>query len=83
MSPAAQIATMIGSGLLLVSRFIQSAKPIWDRLPTSVAVLLPPSVALIPAIAALLGQTKTFADLTTYLSASVVMIVVGLFPSKA
>lgn len=77
-----EIVAVIVSVLMLVTRFLQSAKPIWDRLPKAVAVMLPPIVALIPQVVDLLNQTKTWADLVNYLIAAFAMVVVGLFPKS-
>lgn len=65
---------------MLLSRFLQSAKPVWGRFPKAVAVLIPPIVSLIPQVVELLQQTKTWADLANYLVASAALVVVGLFP---
>lgn len=78
-----EIALAIVSVLLLISRFINAAKPAWDRMPKPIAVLLPPVVALIPQITDLIDDTKTWSDLINYLIAAAAMIVVGLFPKKA
>jgi hypothetical protein len=78
-----EIAVAVVSVLMLASRFVQSAKPIWDRLPKPVAVLLPPAVALVPQVSDLLNQTKTWSDLVAYGLASVAMVVVGMFPKSA
>lgn len=78
-----EIAAAIVSLLLLISRFIMAAKPAWDRLPKPVAVLLPPIVAVIPPVIDVVNQVKSWSDLTTYIIASVAMIVTGLFPRSA
>ncbi len=78
-----EIALAIVSVLMLLSRFINAAKPAWDRLPKPVAVLLPPIVALIPQVTDLIDDTKSWSDLVNYLIAAAAMIVVGLFPKKA
>lgn len=77
---AIEIAAAIASVLMLVSRFVQAAKPAWNRLPKSVAVILPPAVLLVPQVVDLIGQAKSWADLTAYLIASVAMTITGLFP---
>lgn len=77
------IAFGIVSVLMLVSRFVNSAKPIWDRFPKPVAVLLPPIVVLIPQVVDIIDDTKTWADLVNYLIAAAALVVVGLFPKKA
>ena len=82
MTPVEIVAAIV-SVLLLGSRFLQSAKPVWDRFPKPVAVMLPPIVALIPGVVELLNQTKTWADLVNYLIAAFAMVVVGLFPKAA
>lgn len=79
MSPV-EIAAAIVSVLMLASRFVQAAKPVWDRMPKAVAVVLPPAVALVPQVVDLLNQTKTVSDLVTYLIAAAAMVAVGLFP---
>jgi hypothetical protein len=78
-----EIALGIVSVLMLISRFLQAAKPAWDRLPKAIAVLLPPIVALIPQIVDLVNQTKTWSDLVNYLIAASAMVLVGLFPKSA
>lgn len=82
MSPV-EIATAVVSVLMVASRFVQAAKPLWDRLPRAVAVVLPAAVALVPQIIDLLSQSKTAIDLTTNLIAAAGLVAVGLFPSKA
>lgn len=82
MSPV-EIAAVVVSVVMLLSRFVEACKPLWDRLPKSVAVLIPPAVALVPQVVDLLHQTKTVADLISYLIAAVAMVVVGLFPKAA
>jgi hypothetical protein len=78
-----QVATAILSTILVLSRFINAAKPAWQRLPKPVAVLLPPAIALTQPVIDLLQQTKTWADLVTQLIAATAMVVVGLFPRNA
>jgi hypothetical protein len=78
-----EIALGIVSVLMLISRFLQAAKPAWDRLPKPVAVLLPPIVALIPQVVDLVNQTKSWSDLVNYLIAASAMVLVGLFPKSA
>lgn len=68
---------------MLISRFVQAAKPAWDRLPKPVAVILPPAVALVQPVSDLLAQTKTWSDLVSYGIGAAVMVIAGLFPSKA
>lgn len=77
---AVEIVGYIVGVLLLISRFLQSAKPVWGRLPKVVAALIPGIVSLIPQVIELLNQTKTWSDLANYLIASVSIVVVGLFP---
>lgn len=74
------IVAFVVSVLMLISRFLESAKPIWGRLPKWLAVILPAVVSLIPQVVALLQQSKTWADLTSYLIASVAIVIAGLFP---
>ena len=78
-----EIALAIVSVLMLISRFVQSAKPLWDRLPKWLAVMLPPVVGLIPQVSDLLRETKTWSDLVNYMIAAAGMVVVGLFPKPA
>jgi hypothetical protein len=78
-----EIAAAVVSVLMVASRFLNAAKPMWDRLPKVVAVALPVVVAMIPQIAEMIGQSKTTVDFVNYVIASVALVVVGLFPKSA
>jgi hypothetical protein len=78
-----EIATAIVSVLLLLSRFVQAAKPAWRYLPKPVAVLLPPAVTLALPVMDLLREVKTWGDLVTQLIAATAMVLVGLAPKNA
>jgi hypothetical protein len=73
------VAVIIGV-LMLLSRYLEAAKPVWSRMPRAVAVLLPAVVSLIPQVVALVQQTKTWLDLMNYLIASAAIVIVGMFP---
>ena len=77
------IVAFVASVLMVGSRWLQAARPLWDRLPKAVAVLLPAIVAMIPQVIDLLNQSKTAVDLVSNVVASVALVVVGLFPSHS
>lgn len=77
---AVEIATSIVSVLLVASRWLQSLKPMWSYLPKAVATLLPSIVLLVPQVADLLNQTKSWTDLINYVAAAFAITVAGLFP---
>jgi hypothetical protein len=78
MSPV-EIAFLVVSVLMLLSRFVSACKPLWGWMPKVVAVLLPPVVLMLPHLADLWHQTTTLGDLMWYLIAALVMLVVGWF----
>lgn len=78
-----EIVSFVVAGLAVASRFVQAAKPMWDRLPKPVAIVLPAVVAMIPQVSDLLGQSKSSVDLLSNAIAAIGIVVVGLFPSKA
>jgi hypothetical protein len=78
-----EIAAAVVSVLMVASRFLQAAKPVWDRFPKVVAVALPVVVAMIPQVVDLIGQSKTTVDFINYVIASVALVVVGLLPKSA
>lgn len=81
MSVVAIVAVVV-SVLLTASRFLNSAKPLWSRLPQPVAVLLPAVVAVIPQVVDAISGSKTALDLVNNAVVAVGLVVVGLFPSR-
>jgi hypothetical protein len=85
------IVSFIVSALMVLSRFIQAAKPAWEKLGSLfgakagkfLAVLLPGLVSLVPQIVDLIQPSKTAVDLTSNLIAAFGIVVVGLFPKNA
>ena len=55
-----------GAGLALsATKLLNTAKPYWSKLPTSVAAVLPSVVVLLPAVADRLSSLHTEGDLKT------------------
>ena len=75
------IVAFVVSVLMVASRWLSAAKPLWNMMPHAVAVLLPGIVALIPQVVDQLSQSKTAVDLVSNVIAAVALVVVGLFPS--
>lgn len=75
------IVAFVVSVLMVGSRWLQAARPLWDRLPKVVAVMLPAIVAMVPQVIDLLQQSKTAVDLVSNVAAAAALVVVGLFPS--
>lgn len=77
------IVAFVVSALLVLSRWLKAAQPLWSKLPTWAAVLIPGVVALIPQVIDQLQGSTTAVDLVTNVVAAVALVVVGLFPKKS
>lgn len=77
---ATEVATAVVSAVLLLTRFLDTAKPVWWRLPRTVAVLIPPVLLLVPQITGLIEHTKGWGDLIAYILPTAGFVVSGLLP---
>jgi len=77
------IVAFVVSALMVLSRWLKAAQPLWSKLPTWLAVLLPGVVALIPQVIDQLQGSTTAVDLVTNVVAAVALVVVGLLPKKS
>lgn len=75
-----EIAALVVSVLLTVTRFVEASKPLWGRLPKWAAVLLPAVIAVAPPIVDLLRSVRTTSDLVTQLIAAAAVLITNLFP---
>lgn len=73
-----EIAAYVSAVALGASKFLSSAKPLWDKLPKPVAVVLPAVVAALPQLAEQAGLIKTGHDLVALAVVSVVALVPSL-----
>lgn len=71
------LASLIGAAALALTRLLTTAKPIWDRLPTSLQGLLPVLVLVLPQVAAQAAGVHTSLDLVNLLVLSVALILPG------
>jgi len=72
------IASFIVSVLMVASQFLQTAKPLWAKLPQPLPTLLPVIVALIPQVSDILGATTDSLSLVHNLFAAAVAAVTSI-----
>jgi hypothetical protein len=73
-----EIGAYVSAGLLSASKLFAAAKPLWDKLPRPVAVMVPVLVAALPLLAEKAGLIKTDVDLMTLCITAVALLVPGL-----
>ena len=73
-----EVGAYISAGLLSATKLLSAVKPLWDKLPRPVAVVLPVLVACLPLIAEKAGLITTEVDLVTLTVTALALLVPGI-----
>jgi hypothetical protein len=73
-----EISSVVAAVVLAGSRLLDVAKPLWGKLPTVVAGVLPALVVVLPAVAAQFGLVHNTVDFVTSCVLAVALVVPGL-----
>jgi len=73
-----EVSTLVVSILLAASRLVAVAKPLWSKLPTWLAGVLPALVVMLPQVASYFNVVHTDMDLVSACVLSVALLVPGL-----
>ncbi len=75
---AVDVAALVATGALSLSKLLSVAKPLWSKLPRWAAVLLPVFVLDLPQIAASFGLVQTGTSITTAIITSLALLAPGI-----
>lgn len=71
-------ASLIGAGVLALSRLLTTLKPVWDRFPALLQGLFPVLVLVLPQIAAAALGVHTSIDLVNLIALSIALVLPGV-----
>ena len=77
---AVEVVAIVVSILLLLSRFLHVARPVWSHVPKLVAILLPAAVAIVPHAVWLYFQTDPVNDLLYYVVFGLALTSLSVLP---
>jgi len=77
-----EVVAIVVSILLLLSRFLHVARPLWSRVPKLVAILLPAAIVVIPHAVWLYFQTDPINDLLYYVVYALALTSIGVLPES-
>ncbi len=73
-----ELGAYVSAALLSATKLLNTAKPLWDKLPRVVAVAVPVVVATLPLLAEKAGLIATPVDLTTLFVTAAALLVPGI-----